>query len=187
MRPKDYRCSQASDFIGDARRHALFIDKLVKIHNRDGSPMKLLLLGEPGTGKTELTNHLLTSLGVGKYERYKFSGADVGIDIVQEMARSFHLTTRDLFAPWRAIQIEEIDAMSNAAQIRMLALLDDLPRHCVVVGSSNRKVEQFETRFQSRFQVLPFTGVPADEIATLVRSCWPEIPAATVNHVATFC
>jgi replication-associated recombination protein RarA len=186
-RPLTYRPTTPEQFLGNAREHARFLDKLLALHQADGEPLALLFLGPPGTGKTALTEYLLTRLGCAKFSRRSFSGADVGIDIVQGIASAFHLYAQDLFNPWRAVQVEEIDAMSNAAQVRMLKLMDDLPRHTVVVGSSNKPLKHFEERFSSRFTILPVEAVPAADIEALALAHWPQIPATTVRNVATLC
>ena len=62
MLPSAYKRKVPDDFIGPARRVAHVIDRLLVTALPTGVPVKLLLLGRPGLGKTALANSLPASV-----------------------------------------------------------------------------------------------------------------------------
>ena len=59
MLPSAYKPKTPDDFIGPAQKVAEMINKLLSTALPAGSPLKLLLLGRPGIGKTELANYFM--------------------------------------------------------------------------------------------------------------------------------
>ena len=180
--PQDYTPTVPSDFIGDARLTAAFLPKLIAASRAAGrSPIKLLLSGPPGTGKSEIARHLAALLKVSKWSVTKLNGTQVRVDKLDELTASLQLT--DLFGDYRIVQIDEADAIPTVAQVRMLTVLDDLPRGVVVVCTSNASLKAFEPRFQSRFQFFEFRPVPQPDIEQLLTVRW-EVPVQQAKMIA---
>lgn len=182
LMPQDYQPSGTEDFIGDARLCAAFLPKLIAASRAAGrSPIKLLLAGPPGTGKSEIARYLTTLLKVSKWSITKLNGTEVKVDRLDELTSSLQLT--DLFGDYRIVQIDEADAIPTVAQVRMLTVLDDLPRGVVVVCTSNSSLNSFEPRFQSRFQFFEFRQVPQLDIEQLITNRW-ELPVTDARMIA---
>ena len=159
MLPSAYKPIAPADFIGPAQKVADLIDKLLANALPSGSPLKLLLLGRPGVGKTELANYFMARLCCDRWHTTVLNGTQVKIEAVEELAAS--LRYRELFGQYRLIRIEEVDKVPVVAQVRLLTLLDDLPGHAAVLCTSNCSVNDLEERFQSRFllfDIAPPTG-----------------------------
>jgi hypothetical protein len=80
--------------------------------------------------------------------------------------------------------IDEADAIPPVAQVRLLTLLDDLPRGIAIACTSNCKLRDFEERFQTRFQAFEIAPPTTEEIIALLRRYLPDEPE--VVNVANF-
>jgi replication-associated recombination protein RarA len=184
MLPSTYRPKVLADFIGPAGKWAAHLEKLVRLALPNGDPFRILLIGPPGVGKTQLAELLVRMTGAGKFNVSKFNGTSFRIDDCTEMQRSFRL--RDMFNAYRVLQIEEVDKVPTVAQVALLTLLDDLPDHTACIATTNKSVKEFEIRFQRRFTVCEI-GPPDDgEIERFIRQHWPIIPPRRVKEIATF-
>lgn len=182
--PSLYRPTVPEDFIGPARVAAQTILRLAQNVSMSGAPLKLMLLGPPGTGKSALADFLTAQLGCGKWSVHKFNGTQLKIEQVEDLARSLRYT--DLFGGYRLVRIEEVDKVPTVAQVNLLTVLDDLPDRTAVVCTSNCKVDVLEERYQTRFIVLDVRGPTQDELKTFLQTNWPTLPPAEVTKIATF-
>jgi replication-associated recombination protein RarA len=107
MLPSAYKPNTPVDFIGPAQKVAHLIDKLLATALPSGNPLKLLLLGRPGIGKTELANYFMSRLTCDRWHTTVLNGTQVKIEAVEELAAS--LRYRELFGQYRLIRIEEVD------------------------------------------------------------------------------
>jgi len=146
------------------------------------APIKLLLLGSPGIGKSELAEHFCQLMGVTKWATHKYNGVQFKIDDAEELARTVRFT--NLFGDWRIIRIEEVDRVPTVAQVRLLTLLDDLPPGNALIATSNCSVHDLESRFQSRFQVIQLKPPTAEEIVCLLHGRW-QITTSIARQIAT--
>ena len=146
-----YKPKSPADFIGSARSISLKLEKLVHSALAQGDPLKILLLGKPGIGKTALANWLMNRLGCDRWHTTVLNGTQVKIELVEDTART--LQFKELFGQYRILRIEEVDKVPTVAQVRFLTLLDELPTHTAVVCTSNCDLKDLEERFQSRFLV----------------------------------
>lgn len=139
------------DFVGPTRAVAQQLRNFVDLSNASGrNPLRIVLNGPPGIAKSALARYFQRLLDVNpKWSTFKFSGVDVSVDKLRDLAEKFQL--RDLFSPWRLIWIEEADTIPKAAQVRFLMLLDEMVPGTAVIATSNCKIEDFESRFQTRF------------------------------------
>ena len=140
------------DFIGPSRKVARQLANFIALANASGrSPLRVMLNGHPGVGKSAMVRYAQSLLGVHpKWSTYKFSGVDVSVEKLRDLAGQLHL--RDLFGEWRLIWIEEADRIPTAAQVRFLMLLDEMPPGTAVLCTSNCKVSDFDKRFETRFK-----------------------------------
>jgi replication-associated recombination protein RarA len=184
--PTAYTPTQPEEFIGDARHVAAFLLKLLAASQQENfSPIKLLLNGPPGLGKSELIKFLQAQAGIHpKWSTHKFNGTKVNMDAIDDIERAMHY--RDLYGAYKLFWVDEADKIPNTAQVRFLTLLDDLPAGNIVACTSNCKVSDFEARFQSRFLVQELKPVPAPEIESLLLHFLPAHQANTARQIATF-
>lgn len=185
MIPSTFRPKTVTDFIGPAAKWAAHLEKLVRLALPNGDPLRIMLLGPSGIGKTQLAEHLVRCTGAGKFSISKFNGTQFRIDDADAMARSYRL--RDMFPGYRVLQIEEVDKVPPVAQIALLTLLDELPDHTACIATSNCRVKDFEVRFQRRFTVCEINAPTDKEILAMLRLRWPEIPKSRATEIATFC
>ncbi len=184
MLPSTFRPKTTADFIGPAGKWATHLEKLVRLALPAGDPLRIMLLGPSGIGKTQLAEHLVRCTGAGKFSISKFNGTQFRIDDCQEMQRSFRL--RDMFGGYRVLQIEEVDKVPTVAQVALLTLLDELPPQTCCIATSNCRVKDFEVRFQRRFTVCEIKPPTDTELLALLRLRWPEIPKQRATEIATF-
>src|SRR6266481_818872 len=178
-----YKPKSPADFIGSARSISLKLEKLVHGALPNGDPLKILLLGKPGIGKTALANWLMHRLGCDRWHTTVLNGTQVKIELVEDLARALHY--KELFGTYRLIRIEEVDKVPVVAQVRLLTLLDDLPPYSAVLCTSNCKLEDLEDRFQSRFVTFQVAPPAPSEIESLLKRLAPDVPPATTKQIAT--
>jgi replication-associated recombination protein RarA len=180
--PLDFIGANANKNGWGARAVALHIERIVKQSKAAGNtPIKLLINGQPGIGKTALALYLQSLLGCDKWSTTKLNGTQLKIDLLEELARNLHYTS--LFSAYRLLHIDEADEIPRVAQVRFLSLLDDLPDGVAVVCTSNCKLEHFESRFQSRFQYFGVQPPVPNEIEMMLCDYVDQTNARTI---ATF-
>jgi len=174
--------------IGPAGKAVTLLEKAVaRSEANDRTPLLFIISGPPGIGKSSAARYLVEQLlKVNKFEVAKYSGTQVRIDTVEELARS--LCLKSLFSPWRALWIDEVDHMPRVAQVRFLTLLDDIfegLKGVAVVVTCNSDVSQLEERFNSRFTPIPLQAPKPEEIGELLQSM--ELPQAAASMIAMSC
>ena len=183
--PSTFRPKTSADFIGPAGKWAAHLEKLVRLALPTGDPLRIMLLGAPGIGKTQLAEHLVRTTGAGKFSISKYNGTGFRIDDAEAMIQTFRF--KDMFGGYRVLQIEEVDKVPTVAQVALLTLLDDLPNHTACIATSNCKVKDFEVRFQRRFTVCEIEPPSEKDILTMLQLRWPVIPKKRAVEIATFC
>lgn len=182
--PTQYVPKSASDFIGPAASVAVVLDRAVRMaRENQNSPLRILMNGRPGIGKSALAHYLQKLLGCDKWSTTKLNGTQVKVETVEDIASK--LAYRSLFNDWRLIWIDEADQIPRVAQCRFLTVLDELPAGVAVVCTSNCRLKDFEERFQSRFQVFEVEPPSQDDIAGLLRR-WMPTDESHVLQIATF-
>jgi replication-associated recombination protein RarA len=169
----DFIGSTANKHGSGARVVALHIERAVMLAKAAGnSPLKYLLNGRPGLGKTALTKFATGLLGCNKWSTNELNGTQVKLEVVEDLARSMHYSS--LFGDYRLVIINEADEIPRVAQVRLLSVLDDLPDGAAVLCTSNCKIKDFEERFQTRFQAFDLIGPESAEIEKLLLRYLPD-------------
>ena len=112
----------------------------------------------------------------------RVNGADVGVDEVREWAARSHCSS--LFSAWRVQIIEEIDKVSERAQVNLLTYLDELPAQRAVIATSNHSQDTIPPRLWTRFERYEVKAPTPEEIRGLLTEKVPEDVAAML---ATTC
>jgi len=175
--------TSAADFIGDAHRAALAMEKMVAsaIAN-DYAPIRLFYAGPAGVGKTALAIYLAKLLSCSRWAMTRASGVDLDVDVVRELAAGLNLCHNDLFGTYRLFAIHEADKIPERAQVRFLEMLDLLPKRTAVICTSNMDVNALEDRFQSRFKWTKLGSVSADDMLPLLAKF--NVPPAIAKSIA---
>ena len=175
---------QSGDQTG-ARLVARHIEKAVRLANQhDRMPMKFLINGSPGLGKSALVAYFQHLIGCNKWSTTKLNGTECKIERIEDIAAG--LRYKSLFGEWRMLWIDEADEIPRLAQVRFLTLLDDLPAGVAVACTSNCKLSDFENRFQTRFQAFEIAPPPPAEIQSLVTRLLPQLSVRDATQIATF-
>jgi len=183
MNPTNYKPQRPEDFIGPAKDLAVLLETKAKKAVRSGDPLKIMIRGEPGIGKSALCDRFLAELGANKWTTTKLNGTELKVDTIDEWAS--RLCYRELYGTYRVLRIEEADKVNAFVQARMLTLLDDLPDHVAVICTSNKELKDFDPRFQSRFQVFGLKPPAPDEIKWLLKKF--GLRKDDINRIAQFC
>lgn len=182
MNPLSYKPRRPEEFIGPAQDLAMVLDRIGKRSVKSADPVKLIIRGEPGIGKSSLVERLLEQIGANKWTTTKLNATQLSIDAIDSWARK--LCSRELYGNYRVLWIEEVDKVNHFVQVRLLTLLDDLPHNVAVIGTSNKELRDFDPRFQSRFQVFQLRPPGADQIAWLLKKF--GLRKDDINRIAQF-
>lgn len=173
-----------ADFIGPARDAAQKLQLMVAHALANGSPpLKLFYGGPSGTGKTALGYYAQHLLRVSRFAAHEFNGTDMTLDRVRELHASLGLTHNELFGLYRLYCVHEADRIPDAAQVKLLTLLDNLPSRTAFICTTNAELGDMEKRFQRRFKFTRISAPPSEELVALLRR-W-EAPLAVCRMIAT--
>jgi len=137
--------------------------------NADGRPVKLLLHGEPGCGKSaicKLTAEALTP----QFITERISGQQLTADGVREWIDH----ARYIPTAWIVRIVEEVDLVSPQAEALLLQYLDLMPKQTALLCTSNKEMGDLSNRFQSRFQVIEVERPMPVEVGKWLVERWPE-------------
>ncbi len=162
--PASFTPTTPAQFIGPAGRLANTLQR----KSAQPGPHKLLLTGDPGTGKTSLANFFAGQLTEHATQVQSVNGRNVTIESIRQWTCDCHY--RPLAGQFRVWIINEADTIPAAAQDAALSWLDDLPAHGAVVFTSNLRLDQLTPRLQSRFQQFQVKPPGACEITPLLES-----------------
>lgn len=181
--PANYLPSAADDFVGPARRLARLLLEKVGHAQRDGSSLRILLVGPPGVGKTEMVNlaaRTLTGHGLAVEE---YNGKEVLVETVRGWMSS--LGYGNLFSDWTVKIVNELDKCSRDAQDLLLTYLDRLRRcpYRAFLATSNQTLDLFGEAVQTRYQQFTVANCPTDELADWLVQRW-SIDVATARAIA---
>jgi len=153
-----YRPQSFADVAGNER--AVKLCRILAESVRDtGAPEVALLTGESGIGKTTCAYIMARVAGAHLTQTHVIESGGCSIDNLRHLAEGFCYTS--LFGA-RAIIIEEVDTATPAALKYLLTFLESLPRHSMVIMTSNIKAGELfagvhQSAFGRRAHPIPFT------------------------------
>lgn len=183
--PLSWQPSGPSEILGPARQIAIkLMAKASKVKNNGRSPLKVLLYGPPGVGKTTVAEMIAYELAGSQWAIEETNGKLVTIEAVKGWMHQ--LAYGSLFSDWTVKIINEMDRCSRDAQDLLLTYLDMLPPGRAIIGTSNLDLSQLTERFQTRFQAIRLEAPPSEEIQTFLRGKW-QVPEGTAAMIAVGC
>jgi replication-associated recombination protein RarA len=140
-----------ADFVGQAGKVAeLLLRKAERLRTTPDQPLKLLISGAPGIGKTSLVNLIARTLANHPAAIEDVNGREVGLDLARDWTR--HLAYGSLFGSWSIKVVNELDRCSKDAQDLLLTYLDRMKPGQAFLGTTNLDIGSLTERFQTRFQ-----------------------------------
>ena len=173
-----------SDFIGKSGKIAALLFNQIPKLTAPGCPImerRYLFTGKPGLGKSAIAEMLGQALVTHSLGIETVNGQSCSVDRIREW--EFCGRFYPMFG-MRVQIIDEIDSMSSAALCAARTYLDKLPTKTVIIGTTNRAVEELPEQLQSRFKVLYFDPVPLEIIADWLQLKFPRLGAAMAGSIA---
>ena len=160
-----------ADFVGQAGKVAeVLLRKAERLRASPNQPLKLLISGAPGIGKTSLVNLLARTLASHPAAIEDVNGREVGLDVAREWTRS--LAYASMFGPWSIKVVNELDRCSKDAQDMLLTYLDRMRPGHAFLGTTNLDVTSLTERFQTRFQSVRLQPPDNEVLATFLGRRW---------------
>jgi replication-associated recombination protein RarA len=160
-----------ADFVGQAGKVAeVLLRKSERLRAIPDQPLKFLISGAPGIGKTSLANLIARALATHPAAIEDVSGREVGFDLAREWTRS--LAYVSLFVPWSVKVVNELDRCSKDAQDMLLTYLDRMRPGHAFIGTTNLDVAGLTERFQTRFQSVCLQPPANETLAQFLARRW---------------
>jgi replication-associated recombination protein RarA len=180
--PLAWKPAAPRDLVGHAAEVAeSLLAKARAVKNNGRHPIKVLLYGPPGVGKTSIAEMLAAELAGSPFGVEDCNGKLVGVETVKAWMSG--LAYANLFGAFSVRIVNELDRCSRDAQDLLLTYLDKLPPGRAFVGTSNLQLDLLTERFQTRFQAIRLRAPDTDEIARFLRRHW-KVDAATAAQIA---
>ena len=157
------------------------VAKASKLHDAPNVPVKILLYGPPGVGKTSIADMIAETLAGTPFAIEEFNGKLVTVETVKQWMAN--LAYQSMFGVYSVKIINEMDRCTRDAQDLLLSYLDRLPAGRAVIGTSNLQLDLLTERFQTRFQSIKLAAPTTEEIAAMLASHWP-VDQATALRIA---
>ena len=160
-----------ADFVGQAGKVAeVLMRKAERLRVNPDQPLKLLVSGAPGIGKTSLVNLIARTLATHPAAIEDVNGREVGLNIAREWTRS--LAHGSLFGAWSVKVVNELDCCSKDAQDMLLTYLDRMRPGHAFLGTTNLDVAGLTERFQTRFQSVRLQPPENEALAAFLARRW---------------
>jgi replication-associated recombination protein RarA len=160
-----------ADFVGQAGKVAeVLLRKAERLRTNPDQPLKLLISGAPGIGKTSLVNLLARTLASHPAAIEDVNGREVGLDVAREWTRS--LAYASMFGPWSIKVVNELDRCSKDAQDMLLTYLDRMRPGHAFLGTTNLDLTSLTERFQTRFQSVRLQPPEIEPLAVFLARRW---------------
>jgi len=170
------------DFVGQAGKVAeVLLRKAERLRANPDQPLKLLISGAPGIGKTSLVNLIARTLARHPAAIEDVNGREVGLDLARDWTR--HLGYGSIFGSWSIKVVNELDRCSKDAQDLLLTYLDRMKPGQAFLGTTNLDLGSLTERFQTRFQSVRLQAPENEVLAAFLARRW-AVPIATTRMIA---
>ena len=137
-------------------------------------PIKVLLYGDPGVGKSAICRMVAGCLAEHSSAIHHASGSQVSPDTVRDWLHDLHYR----LSGWRVFWIDEVEAVSPGVEVLLLHFLDRLPDCNAALFTSNATMAGITARFQSRTQAMLIERPAAAAVERFLLDRWPNLGAA---------
>ena len=171
-----------TDFVGQAGKVAeVLLRKAERLRTNPDQPLKLLITGAPGIGKTSLVNMIARILTSHPVAIEDVNGKEVGLELAREWTRS--LTYGSIFGSWSVKVVNELDRCSKDAQDMLLTYLDRMKPGHAFLGTTNLDLGSLSERFQTRFQSVRLQPPENEVLAAFLARRW-RVPITITRQIA---
>ena len=170
-----------ADFVGQAGKVAeVLLRKAERLRTNPDQPLKLLITGAPGIGKTSLVNLIARTLTSHPVAIEDVNGKEVGLDLAREWTRS--LAYGSIFGSWSVKVVNELDRCSKDAQDMLLTYLDRMKPGHAFLGTTNLDLGSLTERFQTRFQSVRLQPPENEVLAAFLAKRW-RVPITITRQI----
>ena len=171
-----------ADFVGQAGKVAeVLLRKAERLRTNPDQPLKLLISGAPGIGKTSLVNLIARTLASHPAAIEDVNGREVGLDLARDWTR--HLGYGSIFGSWSIKVVNELDRCSKDAQDLLLTYLDRMKPGQAFLGTTNLDLGSLTERFQTRFQSVRLQAPENEVLAAFLARRWAA-PITITRQIA---
>lgn len=160
-----------ADFVGPAGRAAdMLLRKAAALRATPDRPLKLLVSGAPGIGKTSLVNLVAGALTSHPTAIVDVNGRELGLDLVRDWLRGQAFGS--LFGGWSVVIVNELDRCTRDAQDLLLTYLDRLRPGQALLATTNLDLENLTERLQTRFLPIRLQSPENEALAHFLARRW---------------
>ncbi len=159
----------------------VLLRKAERLRTNPDQPLKLLITGAPGIGKTSLVNMIARTLVSHPVAIEDVNGKEVGLELAREWTRS--LAYGSIFGNWSVKVVNELDRCSKDAQDMLLTYLDRMKPGHAFLGTTNLDLGSLTERFQTRFQSVRLQPPDNATLAAFLARRWGA-PISTTRMIA---
>ena len=170
-----------ADFVGQAGKVAeVLLRKAERLRTNPDQPLKLLISGAPGIGKTSLVNLIARTLVSHPVAIEDVNGKEVGLELAREWPRS--LAYGSLFGSWSVKVVNELDRCSKDAQDMLLTYFDRMKPGHAFPGTTNLDLGSLTERFQTRFRSARLQPPENEVLAAFLARRW-AVPITITSQI----
>ena len=159
----------------------VLLRKAERLRTNSDQPLKLLITGAPGIGKTSLVNLIAHTLASHPVAIEDVNGKEVGLDLAREWTRS--LAYGSIFGSWSVKVVNELDRCSKDAQDMLLTYLDRMKPGHAFLGTTNLDLGSLTERFQTRFQSVRLQPPENEVLAAFLAKRW-RVPITITRQIS---